>query len=226
MTAPRPDRKRKGSPEWVRLGEQLADRRADLSPDYEGHGGRAAFARERDVNLKLIQDIELNARENFTPKTLRDVIAPAYGVTYESIRRSLEEGGSLEPAPEDTPRPALHAAPEVPPDDQEASADVIAFARTMGIDPDDPADAWLRPVRQEIADAIMTYGAGASGKQIFHGQPASRIEAQIWDDRRASRQSKELFIAAMRANRAAYEDGHGNGVSRIGLAPPVASGVT
>jgi hypothetical protein len=98
LTTPRRDRKRKGSPEWIRLGEQLADRRADLSPDYEGHGGRAAFARDREVNLKLVQDIELNARENFTPRTLRDVIAPAYEVTYESIRRALEEGGGLEPA--------------------------------------------------------------------------------------------------------------------------------
>lgn len=104
MTTPRRDRKRKGSPEWIRLGELLAARRAELSPDYEGHGGRMAFARDRlpptpkgNVNLRLAQDIELNGRENFTPPMLRDVIAPAYGVTYESIRRALE-GGGLEPA--------------------------------------------------------------------------------------------------------------------------------
>lgn len=104
MTTPRPDRKRKGSPEWIRLGELLADRRAGLSPDYEGHGGRAAFARDRGVNLKLIQDIELNARENFTAPTLRDVIAPAYRVTFESVRAALA-GGDLEPAPEPEPGP-------------------------------------------------------------------------------------------------------------------------
>ena len=218
MTTPKRDRRRRGSPEWVRLGEQLARRRAGLSPDYEGHGGRAAFARDRAVNLKLVQDIELNARENFTPRTLRDDIARAYQVTYESIRRALE-GGTLEPAP------AVAAVPRVLDDGQLVDPGVIEMARQYGIDPDDPDDPWIRPVREEIAAAVLAHGAGATGEQIFHGQDASHIESAIWDDPRMNRKSKEVFIAIMRANRAGHEAGRRNS-ARIGLPHPAASGVT
>ncbi len=103
---------------WTRLGELLAERREELDARYYS---RAVFAEERGINLKLAQDIETSARRNFTPPTLQDVIARAYGVTYASIRAVLDEhpGSDLEAAPR-TPlrrgapaRPA--AAPPAPP---------------------------------------------------------------------------------------------------------------
>ena len=128
----RPDRKRKGSPEWIRLGELLTIRRAELDPAWFDRG---VFAVARGINLKLAQDIEKNARENFTPLTLRDVIAPAYGVTFTSIEAVLNEDGDLEPLPgtpahkpprslrlERQDTPALSAVPPLPGDEQEEKA--------------------------------------------------------------------------------------------------------
>ena len=115
MTARR-DRKRRGSPQWIRLGELLAARRAELDPAYFD---RVAFARDRGINLKLAQDIENNGRENFTPLTLRDVVAPAYAVTYESIIDTLN-GGDLVALPGTPPhRPSRdlrsRSRPQEPP---------------------------------------------------------------------------------------------------------------
>lgn len=101
------------------------------------------------------------------------------------------------------------------------------FARSMGVDPGDPANPFLRAVRQEIAEAITAHGAGATGAQVFHGRPGSDIEARIWDDPGLSQESKELGIATLRADRARYEAGRPGG-SRSGTAglarPSAASG--
>jgi hypothetical protein len=96
----RRDRHRKGTPQWIRLGELLAARRVELDPAYFDRG---VFARVRDINLKLTQDIENNARENFTPLTLRDKIAPAYGVEFASIQDVLNGDGDLAALPGSPP---------------------------------------------------------------------------------------------------------------------------
>lgn len=212
MTTPRRDRKRKGSPEWVRLGEQLADRRADLGPDYEGHGGRAAFARDRDVNLKLIQDIELNARENFTPKTLRDDIARAYGVTYESIRRALEEGGSLEPAP--GPRPAL--LPAGAPGDFD-----LAQMIPMPEEVREAAEPYARKFHALYVEAVARTGStDPAGDEVF---PAGSWDAQSWDRlRRLMEPFHRLGIIAVANVPAAVPSGRRHG-SAAGLTAPEAA---
>lgn len=214
MTTPRPDRKRRGSPEWVRLGELLAARRAELGPDYEGHGGRVAFARDRlpptregNVNLKLAQDIELNGRENFTPKILRDVIAPAYEVTYESVRQALE-GGSLEPAPGGGTRPVLSAVAD--------PADVPV--------PEEEREA-AQPFADEIHGRLLTAAARTGnpdppGDEIF--EPGS-WDAQSWDRlRRQWPPLRRLWIIALAAIPDSGQPGRRHG-SAAGLTSPEAA---
>ena len=82
--------------------------------------------------------------------------------------------------------------------------EVADFARAYGIDPDDPRDPYIASVREEIAEAIKRYGAAPTGEQIFHGAPASYVEAAVWDDERMGARSKEMAIAAMRAERDKY----------------------
>lgn len=202
MTTPRRDRKRKGSPEWIRLGELLAARRAGLGPDYEGHGGRAAFARDRGVNLKLIQDIELNGRENFTPPTLRDAIAPAYGVTYESIRRALD-GGELEPLP---PPQASHTF--TPP---------LRGRKLKALeDSDEPGLVpYLAEVAAEVSRAMDEHGPDLTGAQAFPDRP---VDQGYWDNPRLSGYERVRLVARMR--RMSAEGGTGQRDRSVsGLAP-------
>lgn len=200
--------------DWQRLGELLIRRRLDLDPRYRN---RQVFAAERGVEYRIVSDFERHRRSNYHAVTIAE-IERAYDLPPGSVGRVLA-GGDLEPAP-DAPRRASG------PTEEPADPGVINLARQYGIDASNPDDPWIRPVRQEIADAIMVHGADAAGSQIFRDQPASHIEAAIWDDPRMNRKSKEAFIALMRADRAGSEAGQGNGASRIGLAPPVASGVT
>lgn len=195
--------------DWQRLGELLIRRRLDLDPRYRN---RQVFAAERGVEYRIVSDFERHRRSNYHAVTIAE-IERAYELPPGSVGRVLA-GGDLEPAPD---------APRRPSGPAEGPADpgVVKVARQYGIDPDNADDRWLRLVRKEIADAIMIHGADAAGSQIFHDQPASHIEAAIWDDPHATRKSKELFIAAMRADRAPYEAGQqGNGRSgTAGLAP-------
>ena len=96
-----------------------------------------------------------------------------------------------------------------------------ATARQAGIDPHDPDDPFLRPVREEIEAAEKIHGRGnATGSQIFYGTPSASYEAGIWDDQRLTRESKIIGIASLRAWRARDEAGrrnHGRS-GRAGLA--------
>ena len=99
-----------------------------------------------------------------------------------------------------------------------AQAAVEDFAREMGVDLNGQA---IVAIRQEINRAELAHGANPTGAQVFGTGPVGVVESVIWDDRIASKESKILAIAALRADRARYEAGrHGNGRSgTAGLAP-------
>ena len=194
---------------WQRLGTALKQRRVTLDQQFRN---RKAFAEATGLDYRLIYDIEESRRTNFGVATLT-VIEVGYRLMPGSIARFLG-GGDLEPAD------AAVVPAETPPDDESPSPGAVAFARAVGIDPDDPDDPFLRPVRRAIAEAIMRHGTGATGSQVFHDYPGAEVDAQLWDDPRAPRQDKDLYLAIMRADRARDEARRRNGASRIGLAAP------
>lgn len=90
------------------------------------------------------------------------------------------------------------------------------FAVEMGADPSGALLPYIRAVEQEVARA----GEGASGAQIFRGNPMSESEARVWDAAGASREAGILLVATMRAHRAQHDAGQHNGRSgTAGLAP-------
>jgi hypothetical protein len=84
---------------WRLLGQLLQLRRAEL-----GYRRRPAFTKDRDINIRLVTDIENAYRPNtFLNPTLRDV-AQAYAVTWESLAGVLAgTAEKLEPAPPPSP---------------------------------------------------------------------------------------------------------------------------
>lgn len=92
-------------PARQRLGVLLNERREELDPRYHDRG---VFETERHINYKLSQDIENvpEGRADSTPVTLRDKVAPAYSVTFESILAVLDEvpGADLVAVPGSPPR--------------------------------------------------------------------------------------------------------------------------
>lgn len=84
---------------WRRLGELLQLRRAEL-----GYPRRPAFTREREINIRLVTDIENAYRPNtFLTPTLRE-IARGYAVTYDSmVAVLLGHDDGLVPAPPEAP---------------------------------------------------------------------------------------------------------------------------
>jgi hypothetical protein len=105
---------------WKRLGELLQLRRAEL-----GYRRRPAFTKDRDINIRLVTDIENAYRPNtFLTPTLGE-IAQAYRVTYESLAAMLRGEADVLSAAEPAPLPA----PSVPGSDRtppEATADALA----------------------------------------------------------------------------------------------------
>jgi transcriptional regulator with XRE-family HTH domain len=110
-------------------------------------------------------------------------------------------------------------------DDGPPDPDVFQDCYEIGIDPFNPDDPWMRSVRQDIADAIMRYGAGATGVQIFGGR-YGRVEVTIWDDPTSNRRTKEAFIAWTRADRQLREAGRTGRQGTAGLALRLIAGVT
>lgn len=85
-------------------------------------------------------------------------------------------------------------------------AGTVATAPTGATDSaDDPADPYLASVREEVTEATEKYGPAPTGEQIFHGSPWSHIEASVWNDERVRMDLKAKVIAAIRAERARYE---------------------
>jgi hypothetical protein len=90
------------------LGALLTERREELDPRYYV---REVFAPERGINLRTAADLENGRPRNFTPLTLRDVVAPAYAVTYESLLDAAD-GGDLLALPGSPPhRPPRNVRP-------------------------------------------------------------------------------------------------------------------
>jgi hypothetical protein len=204
--ATRRDRHRKGTPEWIRLGELLAARRIELDPAWFDRG---AFAKARGINLKLTQDIENNARENFTPLTLKEKVAPAYGVTIESVRAVLDDDGELEPTPgspphkpprslrrDPQPEPPLHltVVPPLPVDEEEAVKTLLEGPgeRFPELSPANAAAVQVHlPAARELVEKGARAEAGArgvpvltvlketpAGVYVFPGDPPM---AALWD---------------------------------------------
>ena len=211
MTARR-DRKRKGSPQWVRLGELLAARRAELDPAYFDRG---AFAQARGINLKLAQDIENNGRENFTPLTLRDVIAPAYGVEYQSILSALD-GGDLAAAPGTPPRRQPRSAeprdlPRASPEMAIAMADRVAAF-------EDLAQAARAAHPGERLSGTMVFPAGMPDAIWYWNEFAARgyaedrlpsmvAGAMTLDEQKAVRDGRATGLAGRHDQDTAYTSG-------------------
>lgn len=93
-------------------------------------------------------------------------------------------------------------------------------ARLVGIDPDDPDDPWTSLIREQVEGARRMHGDSPTGSQIFYGEPASSVEAGIWDNRALSEKSKIMAIAILRAmavRDSAGSQNHGRS-GRAGLA--------
>jgi hypothetical protein len=139
---------------WQRLGGLLQLRRAEL-----GYRRRPGFTRDRDINIRLVTDIENAYRPNtFLTATLREV-AQAYAVTYESLTAVL--AGTA-----DALTPAAPAAPvtRLPP--------MTDAARTASARP--YADVINRRLRELAAKGFTD----PSGGQVF---PSSPADARTWD---------------------------------------------
>jgi hypothetical protein len=77
---------------WLRLGQQLKQRRPQLDPRYRI---RRVFAKENGLTDKTVQEIENAYRETFRPEMI-SVIETAYQLQEGSIERFLAGGKELE----------------------------------------------------------------------------------------------------------------------------------
>ena len=151
---------------WKRLGELLQLRRAEL-----GYRRRPAFTRERDINIRLVTDIENAYRPNtFLTPTLRE-IAQAYAVTYDSIVAVvLGHDDELIPA-------VLPVSGEPP--GRMAAADPLALPPAPFGDP--AREAADRPYALAIWKSFLDTPRGTadpSGRQMF---PGDADAAGTWD---------------------------------------------
>jgi hypothetical protein len=99
---------------WRRLGELLEERRR-IGLGYQF---RPAFAKERGINIRRVQDIENSYRPNTFPAGSLREIARAYDVSYESVTAVLRgEADKLSPA-----EPVLAPVPAAPGSDSRRTA--------------------------------------------------------------------------------------------------------
>jgi len=177
---------------WKRLGELLQLRRSEL-----GYQRRPAFTRDRDINIRLVTDIENAYRPNtFLTPTLRE-IAQAYAVTYDSVVAViLGHDDALIPADPESPLLYLGDAP------------IPGQARR-------DADA---PYAMEIMEQVLDYTSrgvrNPTGTQLFPGSPE---DAQIWDGIGARLDLRDrVWLLADLRRRAHDRDGN-SGSSAAGL---------
>lgn len=93
--------------DWNRLGELLKRRRVLVDRRYRK---RELFAEERNVNLRLVSDIETARRANFTLASLLD-LEDAYELAQGNIEEILA-GGELRPRDGRAPAPSQDGQPE------------------------------------------------------------------------------------------------------------------
>jgi hypothetical protein len=153
------DKHRNNREAWTRAAHLFRFRRIQLG---RGYANRRRFAAERDINYKLVSDVEhagTSGRMNFTPEVVIDDLAPAYQITPWSVAGALE-GGALVPLPG---TPALSPAAPPPP---------------VGPDLELPAQAHLREIAARLEMLREAGITRPSGRQVF---PAGGPDAADWD---------------------------------------------
>jgi transcriptional regulator with XRE-family HTH domain len=149
------------------LGGLLRLRRAAI-----GYRHVPAFVRARDINTRMVGDIEHGRRDTYTFPTLED-IAAAYRVTYESMMAVVwSDAGELVPE-EEAPAEEVPAAP--------AALPVTGEPPGWMASEQERAEA-NRPYADEITGRLKLLRAqgipSPSGEQVF---PDSADDARIWD---------------------------------------------
>jgi hypothetical protein len=82
-------------PAWQRLAGLLVERRVQLAPRYRN---RRVFCEEKDLDYRVVSDIESARRDNFSGVMLT-ALEVGYEITEGGIRKFLEDP-SLEELPE------------------------------------------------------------------------------------------------------------------------------
>jgi len=145
------------------LGNLLRLRRAAI-----GYRHVPAFTRDRPINTRMVGDIEHGRRDTYTHPTLKDDVAPAYEVTYESMLAVVwSDAGELVPAGEVPGEPAPPAA--APPDPSSPFADQ---ART------DLNRPWFDPLNERRVRLAARGITDPDGGQMFPDAPG---DAEAWD---------------------------------------------
>jgi hypothetical protein len=162
--------KRWTSGQRERLGALLTERREELDPRYYV---REVFAAEREINLRMAADLEKGRPRNFTPLTLRDVVAPAYGVTYESVLAAAD-GGDLEAAPGS---PHKQRGPRLVPAAEHASGAPEVPVGFISPEMEAAARPGAEAIWRKLLDLAREGIASPSGAQLF----ADPLAAAVWD---------------------------------------------
>ena len=161
---------------WGRLGDALTQRRLDL--DIHRYRNRRAFCDDRQIDYRVIFDIEKARRVNFGRATLQD-IARAYAVTRESMDRVLRQEGELEPVPQPGAapgsRPPLRAVPALEPS---RAPEMVALPADMAPMMQDTALQLTVPHIYTRARVILALNPQATGRDIFPGETEA---PKIWD---------------------------------------------
>lgn len=167
------------TPALQRLGDLLRYRRIELNPAWQN---REVFAAAHDISARVLSALENGKRFNFEPGT-RARIEVAYQLAPGSLQRTAA-AGPLEPAA--TPgRPATQLT-LVPVDDAAAERRRLADQWAAMV------TAPVGPELREVKAVIDAAPPGATGSEIFPGQPAL---AGIWDLREVPPQVRMLLVA-------------------------------
>ena len=146
------------------LGALLRLRRAAL-----GYRHVPQFVRDRDINTRMVGDIEHGRRDTYTFPSLADA-ARAYDVTYESMMDVVWSGaGELTPAPADAPGASSLFDP-LPSDSSEQRARLAARAAADRLFFDEINEQRVRLAARGILNP--------SGAQMFPDDPG---DAKAWD---------------------------------------------
>ena len=190
------------SPEgWARFGRILQDWREDEL----GYQTRAAFARDRGINIRLVQDLEKNYRPGTYTKWALEDAEDAYQVTRESLMAVLYGAAGMLVRAEDAPA--------------RQPAEPVAFLpRALPPPPfDDPArEAADRPYAVILWERILDLPHRVSDPSASHLDLAGD-DAKVWNgtSSRLGLSDRVWLIAELQRREAAREDGR-SGDGRAG----------